>query len=80
MDNVLTDILTPLPTTISPTLASSPDLFAQHLVPSQARIHTLPRLPYPTVPAALSPWDLFSARLTSFKDLMGCLVSSRETV
>ena len=64
MDNMLTDILTPLPTATSPLWQHPPDLFAQHLVPSQARIHALPRLPYPTVPAALSPWDLFSARLT----------------
>ena len=62
MDIMLTKFLLPsLPSTI---LFS--ELFAQPLVPPQARIHALYNSRYPKAPTALSHWCLFSVRLTCF--------------
>ena len=59
---MLTKFLLPsLPSTI---LFS--ELFAQPLVPPQARIHALSNSRYPKAPTALSHWFLFSVRLTCF--------------
>ena len=73
-------ILTPLPNLHHSCSGSIPlvELLAQHVVPSQARIHPLQvqvsYCPYSSV--ALEP--LFSQAHLLLKDLMSCPVSSRD--
>ena len=55
MDIMLTNTITPLPTLHHSRSGSilSVELLAQHVVPSQARIHALSNSRYPTAPTAL---------------------------